>query len=394
MSKLILEIDFKGVVCLKCVTVFICTVMMMYFCCMNVSADDLSEISAKSAIVIDGETGDVLFEKNAYERRPMASTTKIMSVLLVLESGEDLDKQFVVDSEAIKVEGSSMGLQDGDKVTLRDLCCGMLLPSGNDAANAAAVRVAGSIGKFVQLMNKKAEQLELNDTHFVTPSGLDDDTDEHYSTAADMAKLAAEAMKNEDFRAICHLEKVELCYGNPPYDHWLINSNKLLKSCEGIVGVKTGFTDKARRCLVSACDRKNKELICVTLNAPDDWNDHSKLYDYCFDFVSKQKLPLDKSGFDVAVVGGVSDSVKCKVGHASAVLLNGRAYKVKTKIYLPRFVYAPVKSGDKIGLALFYYNDVEIARTDITSVEDAMLAEPEKPDIFHYYLDKLKKLFA
>ena len=209
-----------------------------------------------------------------------------------------------------------------------------------------------------------------------------------------MAKLAAEAMKNEDFRAICHLEKVELCYGNPPYDRWLINSNKLLKSCEGIVGVKTGFTDKARRCLVSACDRKNKELICVTLNAPDDWNDHSKLYDYCFDFVSKQKLPLDKSSFDVAVVGGVSDSVKCKVGHASAMLLNGRAYKVKTKIYLPRFVYAPVKSGDKIGLALFYYNDVEIARTDITAVEDAMLAEPEKPDIFHYYLDKLKKLFA
>ena len=254
--------------------------------------------------------------------------------------------------------------------------------------------MAGSIGKFVQLMNKKAEQLGLNDTHFVTPSGLDDDTDEHYSTAADMAKLAAEAMKNEDFRAICQLEKVELCYGNPPYDRWLINSNKLLKSCEGIVGVKTGFTDKARRCLVSACDRKNKELICVTLNAPDDWNDHSKLYDYCFDFVSKQKLPLDKSGFDVAVVGGVSDSVKCKVGHASAVLLNGRAYKVKTKIYLPRFVYAPVKSGDKIGLALFYYNDVEIARTDITAVEDSMLAEPEKPDIFHYYLDKLKKLFA
>ena len=239
-----------------------------------------------------------------------------------------------------------------------------------------------------------AEQLGLNDTHFVTPSGLDDDTDEHYSTAADMAKLAAEAMKNEDFRAICHLEKVELCYGNPPYDRWLINSNKLLKSCEGIVGVKTGFTDKARRCLVSACDRKNKELICVTLNAPDDWNDHSKLYDHCFDFVSKQKLPLDKSSFDVAVVGGVSDSVNCKAGQASAVLLNGRAYKVKTKIYLPRFVYAPVKSGDKIGLALFYYNDVEIARTDITAVENVELVRSEKPDIFHYYLDKLKKLFA
>ena len=270
----------------------------------------------------------------------------------------------------------------------------MLLPSGNDAANAAAVRVAGSIGKFVQLMNKKAEQLGLDDTHFVTPSGLDDDTDDHYSTAADMAKLAAEAMKNEDFRAICCLEKVELCYGDPPYNRWLMNSNKLLKSCEGVVGVKTGFTDKARRCLVSACDRKGKELICVTLNAPDDWNDHSKLYDYCFDFVSEQKLPLNKSSFDVAVVGGVSDSVKCQAGQASAVLLNGRASKVKAEIYLPRFVYAPVKKSDKIGQAVFYYNDVEIARTDITAVEDARLAEPEKPDIFHYYLDKLKKLFA
>ena len=360
---------------------------------MNVSADDLSEISAKSAIVIDGETGDVLFEKNAYERLPMASTTKIMSVLLALESG-DLDEQFVVDSEAIKVEGSSMGLQEGDKVTLRDLCCGMLLPSGNDAANAAAVRVAGSIGKFVQLMNKKAGELGLKDTHFVTPSGLDDDTDEHYSTAADMAKLAAEAMKNEDFRAICCLEKVKLCYGDPPYDRWLMNTNKLLKSCEGVVGVKTGFTDKARRCLVSACDRKGKELICVTLNAPDDWNDHSKLYDYCFDFVSEQRLPLDKDSFDVAAVGGVCDSVKCKAGQASAVLLNGRAAQVKSKVYLPRFAYAPVKSGDKIGQVVFYYKEVEIARTDITATEDVELCEPEKPDIFHYYFNKLKKLFA
>lgn len=367
--------------------------MMMCFCCINVSADDLSEISAKSAIVIDGETGDVLFEKNAYERLPMASTTKIMSVLIALESG-DLDEQFVVDSEAIMVEGSSMGLQEGDKVTLRDLCCGMLLPSGNDAANAAAVRVAGSIGKFVQLMNKKAEELGLEDTHFVTPSGLDDDTNEHYSTAADMAKLAAEAMKNEDFRAICCLEKVKLCYGDPPYDRWLMNTNKLLKSCEGVVGVKTGFTDKARRCLVSACDRKGKELICVTLNAPDDWNDHSKLYDYCFGFVSEQKLPLDKDSFDVAVVGGVSDSVKCKAEQASAVLLNGRASQVKSKVYLPRFVYAPVKSGDKIGQVVFYYKDVEIARTDITATEDAEFAEPKKPDIFHYYFNKLKKLFA
>ncbi len=384
---------FKGVVCVKWLAVLTAAVMTAVTGVVRVKAADISEISAKSAIVYNGETGDILFEKNAYEQLPMASTTKIMSVLLVLESG-GLDERFVVDSEAIKVEGSSMGLQEGDKVTLRDLCYGMLLPSGNDAANAAAVKVAGSTQKFVELMNDKAQVLGLVDTHFVTPSGLDDDTDEHYSTAYDMARLTAEAMKNADFRAICSQKSAKVCFGDPPYERWLMNSNKLLKSCEGIVGVKTGFTDKARRCLVSACDRNGAELICVTLNAPDDWNDHSKLYDYCFEFISMQALPLDKKKYYLNIVGGDSDKVLCETETAEAVLLNGYAQKVETMVYLPAFAYAPVKNGEQVGKVVYSYNGRVIAEKPIIVKENYSRAEVDKPSIIEYYIDRIKSIFS
>ncbi|WP_295208363.1 D-alanyl-D-alanine carboxypeptidase family protein [Ruminococcus sp.] len=378
---------------MKWLAVLTAAVMTAVTGVVRVKAADISEISAKSAIVYNGETGDILFEKNAYEQLPMASTTKIMSVLLVLESG-GLDERFVVDSEAIKVEGSSMGLQEGDKVTLRDLCYGMLLPSGNDAANAAAVKVAGSTQKFVELMNDKAQVLGLVDTHFVTPSGLDDDTDEHYSTAYDMARLTAEAMKNADFRAICSQKSAKVCFGDPPYERWLMNSNKLLKSCEGIVGVKTGFTDKARRCLVSACDRNGAELICVTLNAPDDWNDHSKLYDYCFEFISMQALPLDKKKYYLNIVGGDSDKVLCETETAEAVLLNGYAQKVETMVYLPAFAYAPVKNGEQVGKVVYSYNGRVIAEKPIIVKENYSRAEVDKPSIIEYYIDRIKSIFS
>ncbi|MBQ8107414.1 MAG: D-alanyl-D-alanine carboxypeptidase, partial [Ruminococcus sp.] len=272
----------------------------------RVSAQELPEISAKYGVVYNPATGEVIFDKNAEAKAPMASTTKIMSALIVLQR-EDLDVPFVVDSEAIKTEGSSMGLREGDQVTLRALVCGMLLPSGNDAANAAAVRVGGSVEGFVELMNRKASELGLENTHFVTPSGLDDYTDEHYSTALDMAKLAAEAMKNDEFRRICSKDKIKVCFGDPPYERWLTNTNKLLKMGSEYVGIKTGFTDKAKRCLVSACDREKGELICVTLNAPDDWNDHVKLYDYGYSKVSMTKIKPPADSFCVSVVGGESE---------------------------------------------------------------------------------------
>ncbi|MDE7278802.1 MAG: D-alanyl-D-alanine carboxypeptidase [Oscillospiraceae bacterium] len=227
-------------------------------------AVSLAGLSAKAAILIDAQTGTVIAEKNERQRLPMASTTKIMSALLLLESG-DLDTQFKVDNNAIMVEGSSMGLCEDDIVTKRTLCYGMLLPSGNDAANQTAVMLAGSTEKFAEMMNSRAKEIGLEDTNFVTPSGLHDEN--HYSTAYDMAVLTREALKNEDFREICGTKRAKLKFGNPPYERWLVNTNKLLTMYDACIGVKTGFTDEAGRCLVSAAEKNGVTLICVTLNA-------------------------------------------------------------------------------------------------------------------------------
>lgn len=336
-------------------------------------AEGLNEVSAKAAIVYNGETGEVLFEKNADERLPMASTTKIMSALIVLEQ-DDLDEKFTVDSTAIMTEGSSMGLQKGDKVSLRDLACGMLLPSGNDAANAAAVRVAGSVEAFVGLMNERAATMGLENTHFVTPSGLDDYTDEHYSTARDMAVLAAEAMKNDSFREICGSQKVKLSFGDPPYDRWLTNTNKLLKH-SGITGIKTGFTDKARRCLVSSCMREGCELICVTLNDPDDWRDHTALFDYVFSQIEQTKLkPIENSLYTDTADGR---KVRCIVPDMVITLSNDGAARAQSSVYLPQFVYAPISRGDKVGEVVYSLDGKELGRRNITAAEDIPVMKTE-----------------
>ena len=228
-------------------------------------------IAAKGAVVLDASNGRVLFAQNANGRLPMASTTKIMTALLALEQ-PDLDEPFVVDPTAIRVEGTSMGLKEGDTVTLRALAHGMLLPSGNDAANAAAVRIAGSKDAFAGRMNERARELGLEDTHYVTPSGLD--ADGHYSSAYDLAILAAYALENPDFREICCKESAKVEYGNPPYGRWLKNHNKLLGLYPYAIGVKTGYTDDAKRCLVTAAQKDGVTLVAVTLAAQDDFNTH------------------------------------------------------------------------------------------------------------------------
>ena len=320
--------------------------------------------SARSAVVIDSATGTVMYGQNARERLPMASTTKIMTALIAIEQG-DLDTEFTVDSEAIKVEGSSMGLSEGDRVTMRTLVCGMLLPSGNDAANAAAVRIAGSIDAFADMMNARAAELGLKDTHFVTPSGLDDYTNDHYSTAYDMARLAAFAMRNEEFRAICSQRSIKVSFGTPPSERWLTNTNKLLDSCEGIVGVKTGFTDKARRCLVSACERKGARLICVTLNDPDDWRDHTALYDRCFSETERVTLPASGKSFDIPVAGGVEESVKACSEKLDVTVPKG--LPIETKVCLEPFAAAPVKEGEQLGSVMYYLGGRLIKTLPVTA---------------------------
>ena len=377
---------------LKRVFAAFCAMCTIFCTAFSAAATEMPEISAKAAIVINAETGDILFRKSADKRLPMASTTKIMTTILAIEHGQ-LDEQFTVDSQAVRTEGSSMGLRENDKVTLRALCYGMMLPSGNDAANCTAVRVSGSIDAFVALMNEKAKQIGLENTHFVTPSGLDDYTDEHYSTASDMAKLTRYAMKNKVFREICSAKSAKLFFGNPPYERWLYNTNKLLTICHGVIGVKTGFTDKAGRCLVSCCSRGGAELICVTLGDRNDWQDHSTLYDHCFTFVSRQTVNAGSGVFELGVAGSDRDSIRCGVRPVKVCLLNGKADEVKAVVHLPRFVYAPVKKGDRAGTAEFWYKGEKIAQSGIFALNDAEYAKAECKGFLEDLKSKLVGLF-
>ena len=218
---------------------FIALVLSAIVLCGSFEVKGLS-LSASAAVIMDGISGKVLYEVGGNKRLSMASTTKIMTALLLCEQG-DLSKSISVTEEMIRVEGTSMGLTVGQKVTYRDLLYGMLLSSGNDAANAVAVAVGGSAENFVAMMNGKAQELGLINTHFDTPSGLDGDT--HYTTAYELALLTKEALKNEDFSAAVSSSEITLNYGG--MKHTLINHNRLLKEFDGAVGVKTGFTKKS-----------------------------------------------------------------------------------------------------------------------------------------------------
>lgn len=337
-----------------------------------------ANVSAESAVLISADSGDVLYEKNAYSRLSMASTTKIMTAMLTLESAEiSGDSTVLIIEEMVAVEGSSMGLGVGDEITLKNLAAGMLLASGNDAANSAAIFLDGSLEGFADRMNDRAAQLGLKDTHFVTPSGLDDD--EHYSTAFDMAQLARVALENQNFRAVCSSSSSQVEFVNPPKMVTYTNHNKLLWQYDGCIGVKTGFTKKSGRCLVSAAERDGVTLICVTLNAPDDWNDHTALLDYGFSSV--KSVEFDGRGFSVElpVVGAESDTIKVCGGFGGSVsLLAEDADSITCRALLSRFLYAPVKVGDCVGRLQYYLDGSPIYSIPICAEETAESAVIEQ----------------
>ena len=357
---------------------------------------DMPHISAKAAVLISADTGEIVFEMNSDEKLPMASTTKIMTTLLCLESG-NLYEEFVVDSEAIKVEGSSMGLREGDIVTKYALCCGMLLPSGNDAANVTAVKLAGSMEAFADLMNKRASEMGLSRTFFVTPSGLEGDG--HGSSAYDMAILAREALRNPTFREICSQSSIQTEFGNPPYKRWLKNTNKLLNMYDGVYGVKTGFTDEAGRCLVSACERNGENLICVTLNDRNDWDDHAALYDYGFEAVSNINIEIPQIP-SVDVVGAESEklSLRTESGSVDITSCGIDEDELQYTVISAPFVYAPVCEGDEIGFLRLCYKDREVCTVPLYAAESAGIShksdDNKSKNIFVKFINSLGKLFS
>lgn len=236
-------------------------------------------VSAEAAVLMDQSSGRVLFSKNSSEKLPIASITKVMTAILAIESGK-LNRTFTVSREAVRAEGSSIYLKAGERIRLIDLVYGLMLRSGNDASVAIAEAVAGSTQGFALLMNEKAAELGMHDTHFMNPNGLDDPG--HYSTATDMAALTRYAMRNTVFRKITGTHSYRVEKTNKENARVFTNKNKMLRLYSNATGGKTGFTKKAGRTLISTASSGGLSLIVVTLNDSDDWQDHQRLFDWGF----------------------------------------------------------------------------------------------------------------
>ena len=346
-------------------------------------------VSAQSSVVINAETKEIIYEKNAYKHRSMASTTKIMTAILAIESGRMSE---VVTAENMQAEGSSIGLENGNKLTLEALVWGMMLESGNDAAKLTANFLVGSEESFSQLMNKKAQEIGMCDTNFVTASGLDDKN--HYSTAYDMALLGAYALSNPLFREICSSKSKTVSFIEPDISKTFSNHNKLLSYYEGTIGIKTGFTKKSGRCLVSACEKGGSIFVAVTLNAGDDWNDHMKLYNYVSEVCEDNEVYI-RIPDSMRVYGGndVCAEIQLKENPVNISLIGDN--NLTQKIYLPEFVYAPVKQGDIIGKAQLLNNGRVVLERDIVSNSDisSIAPEPEKANFFIKIFSAITDLF-
>ena len=307
------------------------------FLCLPARAANFSgSVSARSAILVDAQTGRVLYEKNADEQSLIASTTKIMTGLLVCEAGE-LERKISVPPEAAGVEGSSLYLKAGERITVRELLYGLMLRSGNDAAVALAIATAGSMEAFVGRMNEKAQALGLTNTHFENPNGLDGEV--HYSTARDLAKLSVCAMQNETFRAVVSSKSFT------ENGRSFTNHNKLLWRVDGADGIKTGYTKRAGRILAGSAVRDGRRLVCVTICDPDDWRDQQALLDYGFsEFPARTIVTAGETVGSICAVGSKTQRVSLVTGaDFSYPVAEGET--VQTILHAPEFVYAPVLPG-------------------------------------------------
>lgn len=313
-------------------------------------------LSAESAVLLDLDSRAVLYEKDSDKRMGMASTTKIMTALVVAEHCE-LEQEVRIPDEAIGVEGSSIYLQQGETLTLLELLYALLLQSANDAAVAIAIETAGSVASFADMMNRKAEELGLRNTHFTNPHGLDEE--EHYTTAHDLALISACALENETIRSIVSTYKKSLPISSSCTPRVLVNHNKLLKLYRGTIGVKTGFTKATGRCLVSAAERDGLTLIAVTLNAPDDWRDHRALLDFGFEnYESHLLASVGSFTYALSVSGGDEDLVTLTNTEELRMTLPKQHKDLKCRVETyHRFELAPIMRGGNAGRVYYFYGE-------------------------------------
>ncbi|MCC8122861.1 MAG: D-alanyl-D-alanine carboxypeptidase [Oscillospiraceae bacterium] len=319
-------------------------------------------VSAQAAILIEADTGRILYEKNADAQRSIASTTKLMTALVVAERGLDMQQKVVIKPEWTGAEGTSLYLKANDEITVEALLYGLLLQSGNDAAIALAGYCAGDVDTFVSWMNLKAEDLGMTRSHFENPNGLDDEG--HYSTASDMAVLAQAVMHNKTLAEIVGTKSITV-------DGWsFVNHNKLLWRYDGCIGLKTGYTGDAGRTLVSCAERDGLRLIAVTLGAPDDWNDHSRLFDYGFSNYTSFGMALAGRTVRTLPVTGSLNRFVSVVTEEDVYYPLTEEDDLTAKINLPAQVQAPVKQGEIAGSLDFYLDGALIGSVYLVYAQD------------------------
>ena len=335
-------------------------------------------ISAQNAILMDSATGRVLYEKNADERSLIASTTKIMTALIVCEQCNVLDRMRIP-KEAVGIEGSSMYLREGEVLTLQELLYGLMLSSGNDAAVALAIYCGGTVEGFAEMMNDKARVLGLKDTHFENPNGLD--SPGHYSTARDLAVLASHAMENPIFYKTVSAKNVTVG------QRCLRNHNKLLWQVEGADGVKTGFTKAAGRILVSSATRNGRRLIAVTIDDPADWQDHAALLEEGFSRYDIQRLvALGDHVGTVDVMGSEGQQVELLAAEDFFYAV-AEDEQISLMLPEPEFVYAPVAEGAEAGFVYIVINQKVIGKLPVVYGKTVELAPVQKDSFW-------KKIFG
>ncbi|MDY4430970.1 D-alanyl-D-alanine carboxypeptidase family protein [Evtepia sp.] len=351
---------------------------------LHTQAAEAPAVSAASAVLMDGETGRILYANNENEPRAIASITKLMTALVAAEWAQgDLSRTVTIRQKWTGIEGTSLYLRAGEKLTLETLLYGLLLHSGNDAAVALAASCAGDVETFVGWMNQRAQDLGMTNTHFSDPNGLGDEN--HYSTALDMARLGAACLQNPTVAKITATRSITL------EGRSFTNHNKLLWLYPGCTGMKTGYTRQAGRTLVSSAEKEGQTLICVTLNDRNDWTDHQALLDYGFETFPRQVLAEEGETFrQVPVEGSLLRQVPAVAwGEVAWPLREGET--VRTEIDLPVSVQAPVTQGEIAGTVTFYVGDRKVGETYLVWGKSAGL-DVVSPDSERSPLGFLKKL--
>lgn len=332
--------------------------------------DKMPNLMARSAILIEAKTGNILYERNKDERRFPASTTKIMTLIIALEKG-NLDDMVTVSSNAVGIEGSSLYLEKGDKMPLRELLTGMMMQSGNDATVAVAEHIAGSVPAFAKMMTEKAREIGAVGTNFVNAHGLPDDN--HYTTAHDLARITAYGYTLPEFETIVSVQDADFNWLRDPSKH-ITSENKLLWQYKGGNGVKTGYTERAGRCVVSAAKRDGVQLIAVVLDDPVMWTDAYAMLDY--GFAHTHPISLCKEGEEVTrvkVANARMESMPLIASRDSVVgTESDENPKIEKKIEVPDEISAPVKKGDVVGRAICYVDGTVVDRVDLLASRDAV----------------------